>query len=236
MLSEILLEHEVDGTFSGKISRIGRFSGEEKNKYWYVKNKNTNESYYIMDCSNTMVKIDEESIDRVVGIDKAWFLCKNGYIAAKINDKQTYMHGFIMNHTGHGTSKGAISIDHINRNKLDNRQINLRPLDQSNQNRNTDKRNRKYNAKPLPDGINQSDLPKFVTYNAEYKENADGERVMFRDYFRIETHPSQNGKIWSTSKSAQYTIREKLQQAINHLRILDQSISNNINNETVTDV
>ena len=38
---------------------------------------------------------------------------------------------------------------------------------QSEQNENINKRNRKYNAKPLPDGIKQEDLPKFVCY---YKE------------------------------------------------------------------
>lgn len=234
MLSQILLEHEVLESYPGiMVHRLNL--NEEKNKYWYVKNINNNETYYIMDCNNQIVKIDENSINRVAA-NRIWFLCKNGYIAARIDGKQRYMHSFITNHFGHGKSRGSLSIDHINRDKLDNRLSNLRMATQSEQNHNRDKCKRRVDAKPLPDGLQQTDLPKYITYNAEYKNNDDGERVMFRDYFRIEKHPSQNNKIWSTSKSAQYTIRQKLQQAINHLRILDQSIETPQTENTVVDV
>jgi hypothetical protein len=226
MLEDIQEEHEILQTFNGKVCKMGRFAGEEKNKYWLVKNKETNEEYYIMNCGDNMVKIDIDSIERIISIDKTWFLCKNGYVAADIDDKQINMHAYLMNHIGNGTSKGALSVDHINRNKLDNRLSNLRLATQSEQNQNTGKRNRKHNAKPLPDGIQQSDLPKYVTYNAEYKKDDNGERVLFRDYFRIEKHPKLGDTIWTTSKSKAYTIRQKLQQAIDHLDVLNRIDTN----------
>jgi hypothetical protein len=226
MLEDIQEEHEILQTFNGKVCKMGRFAGEEKNKYWLVKNKETNEEYYIMNCGDNMVKIDIDSIERIISIDKTWFLCKNGYVAADIDDKQINMHAYLMNHIGNGTSKGALSVDHINRNKLDNRLSNLRLATQSEQNQNTGKRNRKHNAKPLPDGIQQSDLPKYVTYNAEYKKDDNGERVLFRDYFRIEKHPKLGDTIWTTSKSKAYTIRQKLQQAIDHLDVLNRMDTN----------
>jgi hypothetical protein len=226
MLEDIQKEHEILRTFNGKVCKMGRFAGEEKNKYWLVKNKETNEEYYIINCGDNMVKIDIDSIERIISIDKTWFLCKNGYVAADIDDKQINMHAYLMNHIGNGTSKGALSVDHINRNKLDNRLSNLRLATQSEQNQNTGKRNRKHNAKPLPDGIQQSDLPKYVTYNAEYKKDDNGERVLFRDYFRIEKHPKLGDTIWTTSKSKAYTIRQKLQQAIDHLDVLNRIDTN----------
>ena len=62
MLSQILLEHEVLKSYPGiMVHRLNL--NEEKNKYWYVKNINNNETYYIMDCNNQIVKIDENSIN-----------------------------------------------------------------------------------------------------------------------------------------------------------------------------
>lgn len=53
---------------------------------------------------------------------KRWSFCDNGqgYPVANIDSKKTYLHQLIL-----GKKKGFV-IDHINRNKLDNRKCNLR--------------------------------------------------------------------------------------------------------------
>lgn len=230
ILDQILLEYKVLKTHNGKISTVGRFTGEEKNKYWFVKNLESNEEYYIMGCGGKIVKISIESIDKVVGISKSWYLCPNGFVAANIDKKQIYMHSYIMDYVGYGNTKDSETILHINHDRLDNRRSNLILVSHSEQNRNREKCKRRVDAKPLPDGIEQSDLPKYVTYNAEYKKNDEGEKVMFRNYFRIEKHPSLNGKIWTTTKSKQYTIRQKLQEAITYLQTLNNQDNSSIDN------
>lgn len=114
-------------------------------------------------------------------------------------------------------SSNPLTVDHINRNTLDNRLSNLRWLSMSEQNQNTDKRVRKYNAQSLPESIKE--LPKFVTYNTEiYNKNTGATR----DFFRIEKHP-QMVKTWSSSKSTKLSIHEKLDQVYRKLNELDSS-------------
>ena len=226
IMSDIFDNHEILETFRGKINALGRYAGEEKNKYWLVKNRETGEEYYIMDVSNDRYTLfDTESISKISQISQSWSVV-NGYVVCEISrNKKMTLHAYLMDYIGNGTTKDALTVSHINQNKLDNRLSNLKITTHSEQNKLVGKRNRRSNAKPLPDGIQQTDLPKYVTYNAEYKKDENGERVLFRDYFRIETHPSQNDTVWSSSKSKTYTIRQKLEQAIEQLKIFDSEIT-----------
>lgn len=114
------------------------------------------------------------------------------------------------------------SVDHINRQTLDNRSKNLRWLSQSNQNRNTDKRQRKYNAQKLPDDI-ELPLPKYITWNLN-REKTSGENILERRFFRVEKHPAQE-KAWTSSKSSKFSNQEKLDCAKKELERLNTLIN-----------
>lgn len=71
------------------------------------------------------------------------------------------------------------------------------------------RKTRKNNAQHLPVGIDPSMLQKYIVY---YNEFYDKEKTKRREYFRIEKHPLLKSP-WSTSKSNQISIEDKLDQA-----------------------
>lgn len=126
-------------------------------------------------------------------------------------------HGATENPVPSGT---GFSVDHINRDPLDNRLQNLRWATQSEQNQNTDKRKRQCTARELPTGIQQADIPKWVNYNVETIVQSSGQSYN-RCYFRIEKHPRLSK--WTSTKSVEVTPQEKLAQTYHYMMKMGKS-------------
>jgi len=146
--------------------------------------------------------IDKDQEQRVR--QRHWYAITGGkYIGSFVTiegiKKVLYLHNFILERfifPGRGAKE---SVDHINRNGLDNRKCNLRVVTQSIQNTNQKKRER---TAQLPEGID--DLPKHIWY---IKANG-----LHGDRFCVEL---KTEKIqWKTTSSKKVSIQDKLKQAL----------------------
>ncbi len=146
-------------------------------------------------------KEDEETIK-----DKSWFITSAGYVSSHHSIEknirgQLLLHRLIMN-VPYFPGKGAKeSVDHINRNPLDNRKENIRVVSQTEQNLNQKKKCR---TVELPDGcgITPNDIPKHVWY-----VRANG---LHGDRFAIEF--KTEGIVWKSTSSKKVSLHEKLDQ------------------------
>lgn len=153
-------------------------------------------------------KFDKEDLEKVK--TRHWYAVTNGkYIGCAVNIKDIrkilYLHNFVMNRFVFPGKGAKESIDHINRDGLDNRKENLRLVTQTQQNINQ-------KAKPrtatLPEGI--TTLPKHIWY---IKANG-----LHGDRFGIDLK-SEKFK-WKTTSSKSVSIHDKLKQATEKLNEL----------------
>jgi hypothetical protein len=189
-----------------------------KNPMWKI--IENGKEYLLMYCEkNTIIKLCQESLDKIIeyekdnNMNKITFLkLQNGYIMGSNN---LYIHQIITGCYGNGKGTTNVSVDHIDQDPLNNTWENLRIATRKEQEQNSKgikpgtKRERKLTAQNLPDGITQDMLKKYVVY---YKDYADKDKKILREYFRVEKHPKLD-KLWSTTKSNKITIQEKLAQA-----------------------
>ena len=253
--NEILQKYPSAIYYSGHYKTNGNDAYNMKNPYWKIKeqeneeneeneeNDQNNQEYYLMYCEqDTYIKLDKISLESIELFEKnnnnneklTFFKMKNGYISCKLNqcNKMLYIHQIIMNLHGQGKGTNNLSVDHINRDPLDNRSTNLTIASLKEQQENSKgvlkdtKRERKSSAQELPENIKHEDIPKYCYYCKE-KYNSNGD---IRDFFRIENHPNQKSII-STSKSIKLNILDKLTEAKQIISKLDNNQYYNENNK-----
>jgi hypothetical protein len=210
----------------GHIKNIGCDAGKYKNPFWIVKENNVqkiimhcNDDVFVKLCPTSYQKILDYELENNIKI--TWFKGTNGYV---VGTNRLYMHQIILKCYGNGKGTKIISVDHIDRDTLNNSFDNLRIATREVQEQNTKgimkdtKRNRKSSAKQLPEGINQDMLKKYVVY---YKDFADKEKKREREYFKVEKHPKLF-KPWIGCKSKTKSIFEKIQEANKFVDDLDK--------------
>ena len=214
---------------SPKLINIGSHAGEYRNMYWKVKDNQNNEYYimHIIDKIYTKFSIkDYYKVMNYEGDRPTWYMHSSLYIASMFtkNDKKVtvYLHQYIMDVHFEDNSNMKKTIDHINRDKLDNRRENLRFATMTEQNLNKDKQKRQKNACKLPDEIKQTDLPIHICYN---KRCYDKQNNKWREFFTIGKNHPKLTKSWASSKSNNVSIHDKLEQAKLKLQHLNGEIS-----------
>ena len=186
-----------------------------KNPLWKI--RENGREYLLMYCGkNTLCKLCRKSHDKILDYEAfnkkklTWFKLANGYIMCSIN---LYIHQIITGCYGNGKGTKNISVDHIDRDPLNNSFENLRVATREEQEQNSKgiaagTLKARSHTKTLPDGLTHDMLKKYVYYNREFYDKA---KTKEREFFRVE-HPKL-GKIWSTSKSNAVSITKKLEQA-----------------------
>ena len=119
-------KHRIQFQKYGKIIDTSHISREDPNE---IRIKNNYAEIILRNQKNETVGIaiiDKEDVDKCK-IHK-WYLRANKYVASKTinksgNQTTLYLHRYIMNYNN------KLEIDHINRNRLDNRKENLRIVD-----------------------------------------------------------------------------------------------------------
>ena len=204
------------------INSKGKDALINKNPIWRVK-----DNEYIMYCeTDGYIILDDKSYSIIKDKDITFFMCANNYVAGRYNGKQYYIHQIIMDCYGHGKGTYVLSVDHIDRNPLNNRYDNLRIVKHTEQQDNRKgilkgtKRERKKSARPLPDGITQDMMEKYVVY---YKECYNKNKDLYREFFKVEKHPKLK-KAWCSSKSGSFSILEKLNNVNEVVRNLEKDI------------
>lgn len=157
--------------------------------------------------------IDREDFIKIK--DYSWHYVANGYISHGIKvdgkKKELYLHNMVMGRIEFPGKGAKESIDHINRNGLDNRKENLRLITQSAQNMNQKQKERRIEL-PANSGINVDEIPKHIWY---IKANGS-----HGDRFGIDL---KTEKIkWKTTSAKNVSLQDKLQSAKDQLQIYYQ--------------
>ena len=216
----------------GHKQTMGIHAHRLKNPMWKAVDDHGNEIILMYCETNTICILCPKSYEIIKEFERTanqgnpitWYLTENKYICCRFN---VYIHQIITGCYGNGKGTGTISVDHENRNPLDNRFCNLRIATRQQQEENSNgiipdtKRTRQKRARELPDGITQNMLKKYVVYNVGY---LSADRTKWRDFFTVECHPALKGNTWTTTKSMKISAHQKLMDANKMVENLERGI------------
>lgn len=217
---------------TGHINKRGCDANMLKNPIWVV--RENDKDLLLMYCEkDSFVKLCRDSYKKILDyeleneVKLTWNKGENGYVVSHVPKihKVLSMHQLITGCHGNGKGTSTISVDHIDRDPLNNTMANLRIATAEEQKANTigilpnTKRKRNHNARDLPEGITQDMMRKCVVY---YLNVYDKKNNKSREYFRVEGHPKI--KNWETTKSKDVSIMDKLHAANKVVEDLEKDI------------
>jgi hypothetical protein len=172
----------------------------------YIEKDGYIEGILISKGTRISFNIDKDDLDKVK--TRHWYAATGGkYIGSFININgkyiTMYLHNFVMNKLTFEGRGQKESVDHINRNGLDNRKCNLRVISQTLQNINQNKKARKV-ILPPEYNLSSNDLPKHICYVPSRGNHGDGFCVEFKKYGKKIYNPYIRSKVLS--------IEEKLEK------------------------
>ena len=172
-------KYEVTSYQLGHITTNGRSAYTMKNPIWRINENGT--EYMLMYCEkDTLCKLCPISYQKILDFENeqnnkkklTFYKHTNGYIGSHVDETNGLLiHQIINDCYGNGKGTKNFSVDHIDRNPLNNSFDNLRIANRKEQENNSKgimkntKRAKSKNSHPLPEGIKQDMLPKYVNIN-----------------------------------------------------------------------